>query len=58
MRDIEKYGNDYKTKNDFEAASPVPQKEGVGMFKYVTIAPSLTTNIGNRVRLGTAFFIL
>ena len=56
MRDIEKYGEDYKTKNDFEAVQvSYRRKKVLECLNNVTPPP---TNIRNWVRLGTSLFIL
>ena len=57
MRDIEKYGKDYKTKNGFEAVQVLYRRKKV-LECLNSMLPPPPTNIGNRVRLGTAFFIL
>ena len=60
MRDIEKYGKDYKTKNGFEAVQVLYRRKKVleCLNSMLPSPPPPPTNIGNRVRLGTAFFIL
>ena len=56
MRNIEKYGNDYHTKNDFETVQVLYRRKKVLECLHNAAPPP--TNIGNRVRFGTAFFIL
>ena len=57
MRDIEKYGKDYKTKNGFEAVQVLYRRKKV-LECLNSMLPPPPTNIRNRVRFGTAFFIL
>ena len=58
MRDIEKYGKDYKTKNGFEAVQVLYRRKKVLECLNSMLPPPPPTNIRNRVRFGTAFFIL
>ena len=56
MRDIEKYGEDYKTKNNFEAVQvSYRRKKVLECLNNVTPPPTI---ISHGVRLGSAFFVV